>query len=257
MKKKFLLILFIILVVLILVITLYLIDSNRMKNNKPVFFSTWGKNYSPIIDENYNIEINNEDNSIIDENKEPEYVDENNVKLGIYVEKGNNKVLITDYTCDWSPEIVMGIFYAVPTQEEIISNNNFDNLWKSYINNYTNPENYRIGYNIKFTLASGEIIDRTILNPDDAYYMFPKVMCFLYDDVNLIPGKIYYHITSDVMYDYTICSSVKLVGDVETKNIISDIELTAFCFDSDDDFDPNTNKYRGNSSYTINIKRKN
>lgn len=239
----------IILIISIILILLFLIFG---------YFYLHKKNNEDIISNESNNEQENLELNIEEDEKEtlPLYVDENPVKIGIYIEKENKKVLITEHTCTWSPEIVMGLFYAVPTQEKEIPNYNFDSLWKEYISNYPNSDKYRIGYNIKFTLNTGEVVDRTILNPDDAYYMFPKVMCFLYDDVNLVPGKRYYHITSDVMYDYTICSSVKLVGDVETKNISSDIELTAFCFDSEDDFDPETNKYRGNSYYTITIKKK-
>ena len=74
------------------------------------------------------------------------------------------------------------------------------------------------------------------------------------DDVNLVPGKPYYHITQDVMYDYTIASSIKLVGDIDSDKIEGPITLTAFCFDSEDDFDEEGN-YRGNSKYTITITR--
>lgn len=86
--------------------------------------------------------------------------------------------------------------------------------------------------------------------------MFPKVQCYLYDDINLIPGRPYYHITQDIMTEDRICSSIKLVGDKESKNIISPIELTVFTFDGEDDFTPITRKYRGNNKYTIYIYKK-
>lgn len=35
---------------LIILITLFVIDINRMRNNKPVLFSTWGYSYAPAID---------------------------------------------------------------------------------------------------------------------------------------------------------------------------------------------------------------
>ena len=251
MKKKILITLIVLLCLILgTTVTLYCIDNYRMNNNEPVLFSTWGKKYSPTIEEK-----NNNEEQIIQEEKEPEYVDENNVKLGLYVDNGTNLELITDdYYCDWSPENVMGLFYAIPSQENTLPNTNFDTMWKDYINNYPNANDCRIGYALEFTLNDGNQMYFTILNPDDAYYTFPKVMSFLYDDVNLVPGKAYYHITQDVMYDYTICSSLKLVGDVDTYTIASDIKLTAFCFDSEDDFDDN-GRYRGNSSYTINIKK--
>lgn len=251
MKNKIILISLIIFFIVFGTLTsLYCIDQNRMRNNLPVLFSTWGKSYAPIIE----VKENEPDNNLPEEPKEPEYVDKNPVKLGIYMEQGNNLVLTNEHTCDWSPENVMGIFYAIPTQEQNIPNINFDEMWKNYINTYENPSNYRIGYSLDFTLNDGTQMHYQILNPDDAHETFPKIMSFLYDDVNLVPGKPYYHITQDVMYDYTICSSIKLVGDVDTYNISSDIKLTAFCFDSEDDFDPETGLYRGNSSYTITIK---
>lgn len=250
MKNKVVLILLIIFFIIFGIVTsIYCIDQNRMRNNEPVLFSTWGKKYSPVIEES---------TPILEEEKilEPKYEDENTVKLGIYTEKGNYLELVTsDYYCDWSAENVMGLFFAVPTQEETIPNSNFNTMWKNYINNYSNANNCRIGYSLEFTMDDGSEMYYKILNPDDAFCTFPKVMSFLYDDVNLVPGKAYYHITQDVMYDYTICSSIKLVGDVDTYKISSDIKLTAFCFDSDDDFDPDTGKYRGNCSYSINIKK--
>ena len=249
MKKKTIIILLIVIFILLgILASLYLIDQNRMKNNEPVLFSTWVKNYTPVD------ETVVEEETLVEEIK-PEYVDNNTVELGIYVDNGNNLELVTnDYYCDWSPENVMGLFYVVPTREETLPNTNFDTMWKNYINEYPNAEDCRIGYSLEFTLNDGSDMYYTILNPDDAYYTFPKIMSFLYDDVNLVPGKPYYHITQDVMYDYTICSSIKLVGDVDTYTIASDIKLTAFCFDSEDDFDEQ-GRYRGNSYYTITIKR--
>ena len=105
-------------------------------------------------------------------------------------------------------------------------------------------------------MDDGEVIDQTILNPDHAYLMYPEIQFYLYDDINLIPGKRYYHVTHDDFNENTLCSSAKLVGDKRTPNIASDILLTAFTYDSEDDFEPETGKYRGNSYYTITIKRK-
>ena len=47
MKNKILVIVAIILVVALIVGIMYLVDINRMKNNKPVVFSTWGYDYAP------------------------------------------------------------------------------------------------------------------------------------------------------------------------------------------------------------------
>ena len=208
---------------------------------------------SNITEENKNVE--NETAEI--EPKEPEYVDDNPIKVGLYIQKGNYKTLVKDeYYCNWDPEEILGLFYAVYTTDDVIAGNNFNYVWKEYLNNYSNIDKYRIGYNISFTMDDGEVIDQTILNPDHAYLMYPEIQFYLYDDINLIPGKRYYHITHDDFKENTLCSSAKLVGDKRTPNIASDILLTVFTYDSDDDFEPETGKYRGNSYYTITIKRK-
>lgn len=200
-------------------------------------------------------EENIQEEVVIEEPKEPEYKDENPVKLGLYIERGNTLELITDtYYCNWAPENVLGLFFAVPSDEATLSSNNFDTMWKEKIQAYPNSENIRIGYAIDFKYEN-ENIHYQVCNPDDAYLTFPKIMSYLYDDVNLVPGKTYYHITQDDMYDYTICSSFKLVGDVDTENISSDIKLTVFSWDTEDDFDPETGNYRGQSTYTITISK--
>ena len=47
MKKKIIIIVSIIVVLMLAFGGAYLIDKNRMDNNKPVIFSTWGYDYAP------------------------------------------------------------------------------------------------------------------------------------------------------------------------------------------------------------------
>ncbi len=49
-KKTFTIILTAIIIFIAIVVTLFIIDINRIRNNKPVFFSTWGYSYAPPID---------------------------------------------------------------------------------------------------------------------------------------------------------------------------------------------------------------
>lgn len=48
-KRSKIIILIIILLIVVLICTMYIIDRNRMKNNKPVVFSTWGYDYAPPL----------------------------------------------------------------------------------------------------------------------------------------------------------------------------------------------------------------
>lgn len=49
-KKAFIITLSVILIFMVMLIVMFSIDMNRMKNNKPVIFSTWGYSYAPPID---------------------------------------------------------------------------------------------------------------------------------------------------------------------------------------------------------------
>ena len=236
MKKKTIPFLIILTIVISIIYTTTLINRNKNidKNN------------------NENIQIENTEIEIEETIEEPKYKDENQVPISLYIEQGNELVKISEYSCDWSPENVLNLFYAIPSTEESISAYNFDSMWKEKIAAYPNGDKCRIGYQVSFKYEDGETYTYNLKCPDDTYFTFPKVMTYLYDDVNLVPGKPYYHITQDVMYDYTIASSIKLVGDVDSDKIEGPITLTAFCFDSEDDFDEEGN-YRGNSKYTITI----
>ena len=239
MKKKAIPFLIILTIIISITYTTILINRNKNvdKNN------------------NENIEIENTEIEIEETIEEPKYKDENQVPISLYIEQGDQLVKISEYSCDWSPENVLNLFYAIPSTEESISAYNFDSMWKEKIAQYPNGDKCRIGYQVSFKYEDGNTYTYNLKCPDDTYFTFPKVMTYLYDDVNLVPGKAYYHITQDVMYDYTIASSIKLVGDVDSDKIEGPITLTAFCFDSEDDFDEEGN-YRGNSKYTITITRK-
>lgn len=236
MKKKAIPFLIILTIIISITYTTILINRNKNvdKNN------------------NENIEIENTEIEIEETIEEPKYKDENQVPISLYIEQGDQLVKISEYSCDWSPENVLNLFYAIPSTEESISAYNFDTMWKEKIAQYPNGDKCRIGYQVSFKYEDGNTYTYNLKCPDDTFFTFPKVMTYLYDDVNLVPGKPYYHITQDVMYDYTIASSIKLVGDVDSNKIEGPITLTAFCFDSEDDFDEEGN-YRGNSKYTITI----
>ena len=62
MKKKVIIIVFVICLIGIIIFGMYLTDRIRMKNNKPVLFSTWGYSYVPPI----NLKEKEIENAIMD-----------------------------------------------------------------------------------------------------------------------------------------------------------------------------------------------
>ncbi|MBE5821745.1 MAG: DUF4362 domain-containing protein [Clostridiales bacterium] len=65
MKKLKFIILGIILICIICLVIVFLIDRDRMKNNLPVIFSTWGYSYAPPLEQANNNEEVDKDNAVI------------------------------------------------------------------------------------------------------------------------------------------------------------------------------------------------
>ena len=57
MKKSTKIILAVLIIIAIIIGTMFLIDLNRMKHNKPVIFSTWGRKYVPPAKVNTKLSI--------------------------------------------------------------------------------------------------------------------------------------------------------------------------------------------------------
>lgn len=199
-----------------------------------------------------NIEENKEINKI--ENKEEIYQDENEVKLSIFLYDNNysNKSRIEDtYYTDFISGTDIGSFEIFLTDDKIVDGTSFKSIWNKYYNNYSNIENHKIGFNIKFILNDGTNYNSNYLEPN-TYKFGEYFYTYLYDDIHQNDQAYYSHIEN--MTENTLLTSIKIYA---TDNIekVENIILSAFTYDSEDDFDEEGN-YRGNSIYVIRIKRK-
>ena len=191
------------------------------------------------------------DNSDLDKN---EYKDDNPIKLGRFLVDNNyhNKSVIKDtYYTDFVSGKDIASFEVFYTGDEVIDGTNFKNTWNNYYDKYTDIDNYKIGYNIKFILNDGTSLDNTFLEPD-IFYFAKYFYVYFYDDIHQKDGTMYSHL--EEVNDNTLMTSIKIFA-VDGIDNVQNIILTAFTYDDEDDFDDNGN-YRGSSSYTIEIKRK-
>ena len=178
--------------------------------------------------------------------EEVEYVDKNPIILGIYQ---NDYSLVKDYYTYRTPRKDL-FFTTYYTNDETLMSGSTKYKWYEYYNKYENIENYKIGYNISFYVGD-EYISKNIINITNEYVFDPYFYVYLYDDIHQADGAWYSHITSDEDSDTTMYTSIKIFL-MEPEKITSSITLTAFTYDSEDDFDPSGN-YRGNSKYSIKI----
>lgn len=190
--------------------------------------------------------------TIVKEEVKDTYIDDNPIKLGIFLSNNNyhNKEVIEDtYYTNFINGTDIDSFEVFLTDEKVIDGNKFKDTWKKYYDKYEDISRYKIGYNIGYTLKDGTSNNSTFLEPDIFRYS-EYFYIYFYDDVNA-PNGFYSHLED--VNDNTLMTSVKLYA-VDKIDEVESITLTAFTYDNDD-FDKDNN-YRGNSKYTINIKRK-
>lgn len=207
----------------------------------------------------YEEEKENEAKKLEQEEENRKYLEENvldnNIPIGLYTIQGGKLVRTSKWDCDWSRDSIFGLFYALASDEDTVEFSNYKQTFKDYWNKY-NTQGYKIGYNLKFSLDTGEIINQRILSPQNTDDLFKHIQFYLYDDVTDMPGRRYYHMREFEMTDETMLTSVKLVGYKETKGVNGPIELSVFTYNGDEDFDKDTGEYLGNSKFTMKIYRK-
>lgn len=188
------------------------------------------------------------DNINIDE--KDKYVDNNPIKVGLYANTNGSTTLISNYNIKWGQYKDMIVFSTFYTEDNTLYPDSVAGTFDKYKNNYTNIDNYRIGYNVKFTVLDGSTINVTILNPTDANKVIytSYLLVYAYDDIYHRNDNWYSHITEDEFNSSTMMTSFKVTGGQNFDKITSPIEITVFTYDGADDFDEN-GKYRGNSSY--------
>lgn len=203
-----------------------------------------------IIDnnvQNQTLEKKDEEIQEIEEMKEPEYIDDNPIIVGLY----NNGKLVTDYNTKFKDKKDIATFNIVFTNEENLGSTNIKNNWNKYYKMYQNIDDYKIGFYFTF-MVGDEKYENLMLDPSTQHKLHPYLYAYLYDGVHS-SGK-YTHLTMKDLKDNTIFSSIKLYLHQQTKDITSPIILTVFTYKDENDFI--NGYYRGNSKYTITINNK-
>ena len=182
------------------------------------------------------------------------YVDNNSIKIALY--KGNNGTYkrVDRFESKVKEMEVIDAFSFILSNDEVVYGNGIKGLYYSIKETISDFDNYKIGYNIKFNLKDGRVVNENILKPLEYtnYGFCPYLYAWLYDDVHATGW--HSHIEEDEYTDNTVMSSIKLMWGNSASEIDSNIELTVFSYDSDD-FDELGN-YRGISKFTTIIERK-
>ncbi len=194
---------------------------------------------------------NKKEDKVKEEIKEEvnKYTDNNNTPIGIYQLQGNTLTKLHNYNTKLVVEKDINTFQIYPSNEEVITLNN--SFGQSFYNEWSKYSNIKMGFNIKFSLNTGENISYNILNPSQTFDKWEYLMNYLYDDYANLGKSFYSHIEPDQFNENTLFTAFKMQASYSSGAINSKIQLTVFTYDSEDDFE--NGEYRGNSSYTLNI----
>ena len=191
----------------------------------------------------------NNENENKKEEKVDNYKDENNTTVGLYFEKGRKLELVKDYSTDIVSGEDIGVYQVYFSKDDVI---NLDTSFSEAYYNLYKDLGIKVGFNIKYSLSSGETINHTITKPNNTI-INDYILTYLYDDYKNRNSNFYSHIEDSEYDETTLFTSIKLYAN-SVDNLSSDIEFTVFTYDTEDDFDSEGN-YRGNSKYTINISK--
>ena len=181
----------------------------------------------------------------VDETTET-YKDSNNTPIGIYSLENNNLKRLTTITKHLNVEEDIGIFQVYLSNEDNIQLTT--NFGESFHNEWLKYQGIKLGFNIKYTLNNNETTSYNILSPDNTFEHWEYLMNYLYDDYANRNKSFYSHIESTDYNSETLFTAIKMQSSGKC-NEIKTIELTAFTYDSEDDF--LDNEYRGNSKATL------
>lgn len=187
--------------------------------------------------------------------KEDKYVDNNEIRLGLYTRSNNKYTLWKEYKTSMEKNKDINTFQILPTNEEFL------NYSGSYINfieplwNGINSE-YELGIILEYELNDGNKIKHKIIDPSNTLEYQNYIQVYLYDAIAHKNDKWYSHITKEEFNEKSYITSFKLTAGNESDKIVFPIKLTIYSQDTEDDF-TDDGDYRGNSLYSINIIKNN
>lgn len=177
------------------------------------------------------------------------YIDHNNMPIGIYDLKGRTLTKVSKIYTKLDTEKVIDSFQIYPSDKETVNLNG--KFGESFYNEYIKYNKAKIGFNIKFSLKNGKNISYNILDPSHTFDHQEYFMNYLYDDYANRYKNFYSHLEPKDYSENTLFTTFKMQCGWYMHDINSNILLTVFTYDSEDDF--KNNEYRGKSYHTITI----
>ena len=109
----------------------------------------------------------------------------------------------------------------------------------------------KIGFCLEAVGKDGSVQKATVLSPKDTFLLEDCFELYLYDDVLHAHDAWYSHVTQEGFGESTRLTSIKITLRTGCRDL-REIDLTAFCYSGEDDFDRDGN-YTGKIRYTCRV----
>lgn len=180
----------------------------------------------------------------------PTYQDVNNTPISFYQLAGNTLTKVNQINGTFNPLDDIFLLQIYPSNLDTIQlSDNFGTSFYEEFLKYNQNNNIKIGFSISYNM-NGENIHYNVLTPNNTMDHWEQFMAYIYDDYFNLGKSFYSHIENDEYTDTTLFTSIKLQCGAYCKDA-SDIKITVFTYDSEDDF--SNNVYRGNSQSSISV----
>ncbi len=170
------------------------------------------------------------------------YKDLNTTPIGIYKLENNKLIRLKEITKHLNVEEDIDTFQIYISDKDSITLTN--NFGEAFYNEWIKYKGIKQGFNIKYTLKNEETTSYNIFSPKETFNHWEYLMNYLYDDYANRGKSFYSHIEDSDYTDKSLFTAIKIQAAYKCSDI-KKIELTAFTYDSEDDF--LDNEYRGNS----------
>ena len=190
--------------------------------------------------------------------EEPKYVDDNPIKIAFYNKNGYVLSLAKGYSgpINIKKDITTFQVFFSNDDEVRFSNMKFGEYFYNTFNDINPEKKYKIGFNLSYDLNDGTHISQNIFGPSTTQTNYDYIEVYLYDSYKHRNDSFYSHIEENEFNDETLMTSIKLTAGSKFNDISSKVILTVFTYD-EDDFDEETNEYRGISKYSLEISNSN
>ncbi len=189
--------------------------------------------------------------------EEPVAPKDSEIPIGIYLADSATKqrVLTSEYEINFdtiAKDFPNNSFYL--SHDATVPGITYDDAFKetigSFLSQYPEMDGFHIGAHLRLVLKTGEELSTLLVKPADTEVLKEYLESYIYDAYHA--NGFYVHLSPEDMKEDTLFTQIKLHPGPKTTEL-SDIYLSVFLYDSEEDYSYESNTFTADNSWTIHI----